>query len=155
MKHSVLLSRFSVYIQKFVLVLQLLQFGLLSRSYITGTAYNDFTLFKNLFADQLYRACTDSGCWSSLTPFIGSLYASVAFLCLLGVAFRQGRELRLLIIGIAGASVFMAFSRYLLATPAFYPESVLARLSLTQLIVGIVVLVVAFLPYPHQRAEPI
>ena len=155
MKHSLFLSRFSVYVQKIVLVLQLLQFGLLSWSYLTGTASNDFTLFKNLFADQLYRVCTDSGCWSSLTPFVGSLYASVAFLCLLGLAFRQGRELRLLIIGIAGASVFMAFSRYLLANPAVYPEGVLLRLSLTQLIVGAVVFVAAFLPYPHQRAESI
>ena len=155
MKHSVLLSRYSVYVQKFVLILQLLQFGLLSRSYLTGTASNDFTLFKNLFVDQLLRACTDSGCWSSLMPFIGSLYASVAFLCLLGLAFRQGRELRLLIIGIAGSSLFMACSRYLLATPAFYPEGVLLRLNLTQLIVGAVVLVAAFLPYPHRRSEPI
>lgn len=146
------ISRYSVYVQKFVLFLQFLQFGLLSRSYLTGTASNDFTLFKNLFADQLYRACTDSGCWSSLTPFIGSLYGSVAFLCLLGLAFRQGRELRLLIIGIAGASVFMACSRYLRATPAFCPEGVLLRLSLTQLFVGAVVLSAAFLPYPNRRA---
>lgn len=155
MKHSVLLSRYSIYVQKFVLILQLMQFGLLSRSYLTGTASNDFTLFKTLFADQLYRACTDSGCWSSLTPFIGSLYASVAFMCLLGLAFRQCRELRLLIIGIAGASLFMAVSRYLLAIPDFYPEGVLLRLSLTQLIVGTAVLFTAFLPYPNQRAQPI
>lgn len=144
---------YSVHIQKLILALQAIQFGFLSRGYLSGTANNNFTLFDSLFTGELSRICTQTGCWSSLAPFVGSLYASVVFMCLMGMAFRPGRELRLLVIGVAGVSIFMAISRYVLATPAFYPEGVLERLSLSQLLVGGVVMLVAFLPYSQASRE--
>ena len=124
-----------------------MQFAFLSHGYLTGTAANSFTMFENLFRGELSDVCTETGCWASLAPFVGSLYASVALFCLLALFFREGRELRLVIIGVGGASVFMAVARYLLAYPEFYPEGVLLKLSVTQLTIGGFVALSSLLPY--------
>lgn len=145
------LSRYSAPTQKLVLALQALQFGFLSYGYLSGTAANSFSMFENLFVGELQDICTETGCWASLAPFVGSLYATVALFCILGLFFRSGAELRLMLVGVACASIFMATSRYLLANPVFYPEGVLFRLCITQLAVGVVVLLVSFLPYQQNE----
>lgn len=153
------ISRYSHIVQRCFLVLQALQFGYLSYGYLGGTANNKFGVLEQFFNAEISRTCTDSGCWMSLTPFIGSLYASAAMLSVFALFFRPGRELRLVLLNIALVHLLMAAARFAFAAPQFYPEGVLTQLSLIQIAVGAVLIFLAVLPYPptdeiHPESSP-
>lgn len=142
--------KLSLPIQRIILVLQGVQIFMIARQYLSSSANNDFEWLGTMFTGELSQQCSTSGCWLSLTPFLGSLYLTFAALCIFALFFRPGRELRLAIVTIALVHISMATTRVFLALPEFYLAGVLEQLSNKQFIAGAVTLVVALLPYHRE-----
>ena len=148
------MAKYSLIAQRAVLAFHGLQFAYLSYGYLAGSQNNRFTLLENLFSADISRTCTQSGCWLSLTPFLGSLICFRLFLVrACPFSFDQGRELRLVLVNVATIHMSMAIARYAFAAPQFYPPDVLDQLSLTQLPAGAVTLALAALPYPSDGQD--
>ncbi|BFM14532.1 hypothetical protein R50073_07150 [Maricurvus nonylphenolicus] len=148
-------SRCTLPLQRILLGLQAIQFFYLSFSYLNGTYVNQFDMLERLFKGELAQICTTTGCWQSLTPFVGSLYGSVAILCVLALFFRAGRELRLVIINIASVQIVMATVRLAIVPADFYPDGMQWQLSLTQFVIGALLLLAAALPYPQSKEKAV
>ena len=85
-------------IQRILRAVNALQIGFLGYSYIRNSLANKFPVFEKLFTSSFVNACTSSGCWQSLAPFLASTYATIALLSLVAaIFFRTGRELSLVI----------------------------------------------------------
>ena len=79
-----------------------------------------------------------------------STYLSIAIISLLALFFRPGRELRLLILGLASVHWVMAIIRVTIAPAELYIDGAATAASSVQALIGALLVVAALLPYPKQ-----
>lgn len=146
-----ILSKYSTTVQKIALSLNALQLGYLALSYFHSTMDNSFPVLESLFKPEFAQICTTSGCWQSIVPFLGSTYLSIALISLLALFFRAGRELKLMLIGLAGVHLVMATVRLTLVPAEFYIEGAALDTSLMQYLIGSLLLATVFLPINNDQ----
>jgi len=144
------ISRLTLSIQRLVVGLSGLQMAYFAWSYITGSSRNTFPILEQLFKPEFAAEFTESGSWQSIVPFLGSTYLSIAIISLLALFFRPGRELRLLILGLASVHWVMAIIRVTIAPAELYIDGAATAASSVQALIGALLVVAALLPYPKQ-----
>lgn len=119
--------------QKTTVLLSALQTGYLSFSYLAGSINNSFSVLERLFNTETSLQFTESGCWKSIMPFLASAYISITLISILVLFFRGGRELKLIVLGIASVHIVMAAIRLSVASPEFYQQGAALTASTVQL----------------------
>lgn len=140
------LAKLAFPIQRTLIAINAIQLTYMAYSYFNSTLSNKFPILEGLFKTDVANVCTVSGCWQSIVPFLGSTYLSIAFISVLALFFRTGRELTLMIIGLASVHIFMAIIRLTIAPSQLYLDNAAIEASSMQFIVGILLLASAALP---------
>ncbi len=145
------ISTYTLPIQRFLICLNIVQSSYMVVRYFRGAFNNKFSILEGMFNSEMVDACTISGCWRSIVPFLGSTYISIVVFSVVALWFRPGRELRLILIGLASVHIVMAIARLLVIPPEFYLEGVAMQASTFQFVVGILILISSTLPYSQTR----
>lgn len=140
-------------IQRSLLLLNAMQLTYLGAGYLNGAFTNQYPILERLFKPEIASVCTSSGCWQSILPFLGSMYLSTAFISILALFFRSGREMMLMMFGLASVHLLMATIRLAIAPSHMYINDTAIQASAIQLFVGLVMLLCAIMPYSNSRKE--
>lgn len=138
--------------QKTAVTLSAMQTAFLAFSYSQGSIKNSFPVLERLFNAESTLRFTESGCWQAMMPFLASTYISLTVISLLVLLFRPGRELRMMVIGIASVHAVMAYIRLDLAPTDLYQPGAAAGASTVQFIMAGVLLITAVLPSANRSA---
>jgi len=145
--------KFTLPAQRFLLGGNAIQLSYIALNYISGTLKNKFPVLERLFTAEVANTCTVSGCWQSIVPFLSSTYISIAIISILALFFRPGRELRLVIFGIASVNIVMATIRLSIVPSQFYLEGAAMRLSAIQIFFGSLLVISSVLPYANTQSK--
>lgn len=125
-----------------------LQTAYLAYSYANGSLNNRFPVLEKLFNADSSLLFTNSGCWQSMMPFVASTYLSITLISILCLFFSAGKELRLMLVGLASVHAVMAVIRLTLAPTELYQDGAAAGASTVQFVMAGLLMVSASLPYP-------
>lgn len=134
--------------QKTAVMLSAVQTGYLSFSYLVGSINNSFPVLERLFNTETSLQFTESGCWKSIMPFLASTYISITLISILVLFFRRGRELKLIVLGIASVHIAMATIRLGVAPSEFYQSGAALTASTVQFVVASLLLATLLLRSP-------
>ncbi|GEM_PF-3458839 len=146
------LSTATLPVQRTLLVINAVQLGYIAFGYFYGTYVNSFPILEKLFSFEISSVCTTSGCWQSIVPFLGSTYSSIVVLSVLALFFRPGRELRLVLLGIASMHLLMGITRLSVVPSQFYLEGAALGASSFQFLLGILLVISSLLPYSNESS---